>query len=448
MRGMNNENLFPQSPSSTPASATVGAPAEGRPRPKLSTPNRRQLEMQCIDLERLIPLDHPVRIVWAYVEGLVLSALYDAIKSVEGGPGASAVDPKIHMALWLFATIEGVGSARELARLCQRDNLYRWICGGVSTNYHSLSDFRVNHPELLDSLLVDGVASLMHEGLVDLNRLAHDGMRVRASAGAASFRREPTLEQCVSDAQEQVDKLKKEIDGDPSAANRQVNAARERGAQDRLDRVTKALETAKKLKEAKKPSEKDKVRVSTTDDDARVMKMADGGYRPAFNVQFSTDTASQIIAGVDVINSGSDQGQAAPMVEQITENYGIVPEEYLVDGGFNKLEDIEKLETDGVKVHSPVRQPNDPTRDPYLPLPSDPPGVANWRKRMGTDEAKEIYKERASTAECVNALARNRGLRQFLVRGLEKVQAVTLWYALAHNLMRAWHLRQNRLLAA
>ena len=212
--------------------------------------------------------------------------------------------------------------------------------------------------------------------------------------------------------------------------------------------VQKALEIAKKLKEAKPDAEKDKVRVSTTDGDARVMKMADGGFRPAFNVRFGTDTGSQIIGGFDVINSGSDHGQAVPMVEQLLERYEQAPQEHLLDGGFAKHDDIEELEKAGVKVYAPVVQPRDKTRDPHVPLKTDKAGVAAWRERMGTDAAKEIYKERAATAECVNAIARNRGLRQFLVRGLEKVRAVVLWYVLAHNLMRGWHLRQARLLAA
>ena len=419
-----------------------------RPRPKVAVPNRRQLEMQVVDLESLIPDDHPVRIVWAYVEGVDLSPLYAAIKSVEGGSGGHVIDPRIHMALWLFATLEGVGSARELGRLTERDNLYRWICGGVTTNYHSLSDFRVKHAALLDKLLTDGVAGLMHEGLVDLNRVAQDGMRVRASAGAASFRRAPTLQQCVRDAEAQVANLKAELDKAGNVVSEQVQAGRERGAAERLKRVKQALETAKKIRESKSKAKGDDVRVSTTDPEARVMKMADGGFRPAYNTQFGTDTATQIIVGVDLTDCGSDQGEAVPMVTQLEKRYGQVPNELLVDGGFANHEDVAALEEKGIKVYAPVRQPNDKTQDPYAPHKGDSKGVAAWRKRMATAEAKEIYKQRAATAECVNALARNRGLRQFPVRGVVKAFAVSLWYALAHNLMRAWGLRQARLQVA
>ncbi len=169
------------------------------------------------------------------------------------------------------------------------------------------------------------------------------------------------------------------------------------------------------------------------------MKMADGGFRPAHNVQFATDTASQVIADVDVVNSGVDQGQMAPMVEQHRRRYGQAPPEWLVDGGFAKKEDIETVSGPevGTTVYAPVQKSKDSRRDAHTPRRDDSEAVGAWRVRMGTAPAKEIYKERGSTAECVNALSRNRGLRQFLVRGLQKVRAVALWFALAHNLLRA-----------
>ncbi len=191
----------------------------------------------------------------------------------------------------------------------------------------------------------------------------------------------------------------------------------------------------------KKAKDKLKARVSTTDPQARVMKMGDGGFRPAYNGQFATDTESQVIVGVDVSNEGSDQGQMEPMAEQIEERYGQVPEQYLVDGGFANKEAIEKVTDQGSTVYAPVSKPKDPNRDRHIPLQSDTEAIAQWRARMGTEEAKEIYKQRASTAECVNAVARNRGLQQLRVRGQRKVKTVLLWYALAHNMMRGLTLR-------
>ena len=406
---------------------------------------RHQMRLEAFALDGLLPEDHTARLVWEYVEGLDLSGLYAPIRSVEGKAGRDAVDPKILLALWLYATLDGVGSAREVDRLCVEHVAYRWICGGVSLNYHTLSDFRGGHTAFLDELLTQSVATLMHQGLVTLKRVAQDGMRVRASAGASSFRRCVTLETCQAEAREQVDSLRAELASDPSAGNRRREAARLRAARERSERIAKALGELPDVEGKKKPGEKEKARVSTTEPEARVMKMGDGGFRPAHNVEMATDTASQVITGVDVVNAGSDLGQMGPMVAQHKARYARTPEEMLVDGGFAKKEDIERVSApeNGTTVYAPVQKPKKDDRDPHLPRPGDSEVIAQWRQRMGTEAAKAIYKERASTAECVNALARNRGLREFLVRGLAKVRAVVLLYALAHNLLRAVALRRQ-----
>ena len=403
---------------------------------RVQRPDREQMQMRIVDLDGLIPADHGARAIWEYVDRLPLTEVYAKILAVEGHAGRTPVDPKIHLALWLYATVEGVGSSRALAELCEAHQAYQWICGGVRVNYHGLSDFRTAHVELLDGLLTESVATLTSTGLVELNRVAQDGMRVRASAGASSFRRERSLQECLEEAEEQVRRLREELGEDPGASRRRSEAARERAAAERKARVEEALRQLPEVQAKKKSEEKGEARVSTTDPDARVMKMGDGGFRPAYNVEFATDTQSQVIVGVDVTSAGSDQGQMAPMVEQIEARHGCVPAEVLVDGGFTKKEDIDAVTAKGCTVYAPVPQPRKKDRDAHVPLADDSEAVAAWRIRMGTAAAKEIYKERASTAECVNALARNRGLRQFLVRGLRKVRAVALWYALAHNVMR------------
>jgi transposase len=402
---------------------------------------RNQIEFQECSLDELLPEEHEARIVWAYVCGLDLSELRSRIQAVEGGPGQAPADPRLLLSLWLYATLRGVGSARELNRLCADHIAYRWICGGVSMNYHTLSDFRTQHVELLDRLLSESVASLMAEGLVTLDRVAQDGMRVRASAGAASFRRQPTLEEALAQAEEQLRRLKQELDADPAACKSRTQAARQRAAEERAQRIRAALEQLPQAAKAKQPKDRAKARVSTTDADSRVMKMADGGFRPAYNVQLATATDSQVITGVEMTNAGGDLGQMAPMIEQHQERYDEKPKEALVDGGFAKIDDIDKVEQGGTTVYAPVRPPRGSTRDAHTPRAGDTPAVAQWRQRMATDEAKVIYRQRAATAECVNALARNRGLQRLLVRGLRKVKAVALWYALAHNLMRAVALR-------
>ena len=412
-------------------------------RPRLRTANRQQIVFRTAAIDELIPPDHPARIVWDFVEGLDLSPLYDSIKSVAGNAGRPRIDPKILMALWTYATIDGVGSARQLDRLCRTHDAYRWILGDVAINYHTLADFRTDHVELLDRLLTQSVAALMAEGLVDLERVAQDGMRVRASAGAASFRRRPTLEEALAEAEAQVQALRSELEQDPAAGDRRRQKARERAARERVERVQGALDRLPELEAKKKPGDREKARCSTTDPDAPVMKMGDGGFRPAYNFEFATDIGSQIIAGVDVVTVGSDAGQMVPMVEQIDARYDRTPGDMLVDGGFAQHDQIDAVsgEALGCTVYAPVPAPKDKRVDRYAPKPSDSPAVAAWRERMGSEEAKAIYKERAATAECVNAQARNRGLIQLRVRGRLKAKAIALWYALAHNVMRAVSLR-------
>jgi transposase len=415
----------------------------GKGRPRLRTANRQQVVFRAAPLDALIPGDHPARVVWDYVEGLDLGPLYDRIKAVAGRPGRAPIDPKILMALWLYATVEGIGSARQLDGLCRDHVAFQWLVGDVSTNYHTLADFRTDHGELLDDLLTKSVAALVTEGLVDLNRVAQDGMRVRASAGAASFRRRPTLEEALAQAEAQVEALRAEVEEDPAASDRRQRGARERATRERAERIKAALDRLPELEARKKAGERDKARCSTTDPEATVMKMADGGFRPAYNVQFATATDSQVIVGVDVEMTGSDAGQMVPMVEQVKERYETVPGEVLVDGGFAQHDQIEAVGAAamGCTVYAPVPRPKDPRVDRHAPKPGDGAAVAAWRQRMGTEEAKAIYKQRASTAECVNAQARGRGLLRLLVRGLAKVKAIALWHALAHNLLRAAALR-------
>jgi transposase len=414
-----------------------------RGRPRLRTANREQIVFRAAPLDALLADDHPARTVWAYVEGLDPAPLYDRIKAVEGAAGRPPIDPKILMALWLYATVEGTGSARHLDALCREHAAFQWIAGDVPTNYHTLADFRTDHVGLLDALLTRSVAALMAEGLVELNRVAQDGMRVRASAGAASFRRRPTLEEALAEAQQQVEALRQEVEEDPAAADRRQKGARERAARERVEGIKRALGRLPELEAKKGPQEKDRARCSTTDAQATVMKTADGGFRPAYNVQFATDASSQVIVGVAVETGGSDAGQMAPMVGQVKGRPAKVPPEWLVDGGFAQHDQIDAVSAPGVgcAVYAPVPKPRGPEVDRYEPKPGDSAAVAAWRRRMATEQAKVIYKERAATAECVNALARGRGLVHLVVRGLAKVKAVALWHALAHNLLSAARLR-------
>ena len=440
------EDLAQPSPAQVQQAATRGASKRNAGAPRLLEPNRSQIELRASDLESLLPEDHRARLVWGYVVRQDLSKLIEAIKARGSNAGRAAIDPRILFALWLYATLDGVGSGREVARLLLEHDAYRWICGGVSVNYHAINDFRAGNEALMDELLTDNVAALAAIGAISLERVAQDGMRVRADAGAASFRRQASLDEHLSQARDLVQTIKTQAQADPGLAKRQAQAAKQRAAREREERILAALEQLPEVAAAKKRSgSKAEARASTTDADARVMKMGDGGFRPAFNVQFATTCEEQVIVGMDVVNAGSDMAQLAPMVEQVEQRLGRSPDEWLVDGGFPAHEQLDAV-ADKITVYAPVPEPRvkrdeqgnevEQDKDKHQPKPDDSEAVAQWRVRMAGDEAKELYKQRAATAECVNALARNRGLQRMPVRGLTKVRSVVGLFVLAHNLMR------------
>jgi transposase len=439
--------------------ATPALAEADRDKPRLHVPDRQQL-ISSKTIDELLEADHPARSVWSYVEGLDLQPLYDRIRARGSVAGRPATDPRLLVALWLYATLSGFSSARELADLCVRHDAFRWLCGGVSVNYHSLADFRTDNLEFLDQLLKQSVELLRQQGLVDLDRVAQDGMRVRASAGAASFRRRETLERLLQEAQDEVQRLKQqlaataaepttpqEVAPEESSAEQppspQQQAAAMRHAEERLERIEQAMERLPEMEAKIKPGEDKEARVSTTDPEATVMKMADGGYRPAYNIEYNTACQGQAIVGVDVIMVGSDVGQLPPMLDQVENRFEQRPTEALVDGRVVSLEDIENLQGGKKKctVYAPVSKPRKEGVDRYQPKATDSEEVAEWRQRMGTEEAKKIYKERAATAECVNAQARNRGMQQFTVRGQDKIKAIALWFAIVHNMARFFALR-------
>lgn len=441
-------------------------PAPAKPPPDLSLPPRlrtadRQQLLSPMTIDDLLEADHPARAVWRFCEGIDLAVLYDRIRARGPIAGRPPIDPRILVALWLYATLAGVKSANALAERVIRHDAYFWLAGGMVVNAHTLSDFHVQEGDFLEQLLKRSVEVLRQQGLVDLDRVAQDGMRVRASAGAASFRRRETLEKLLQEAQAELQRLEQDVDQPPALDQPQPSlrqrAARRRHAKERVERIQQALarmperEAKKRKAKKKKPKRRngkngekiEAARVSTTDPQATVMKMPDGGYRPAYNVQLSTACQGQVIVGVEVVTEGTDQGQLPPMLDQIEGRFDQRPGEALVDGGFASHEDIEEAQRGerGCKVYAPVPAPKKEGVDRHEPKAKDSQQVAEWRARMGTEEAKEVYKERAATAECVNAQARNRGLIQFLVRGLRKVKAVVLWFAAAHNLARGFSLQ-------
>jgi transposase len=437
---MSTPSLFPDFEADPPPKTP--RPVDLDQAPRLRRPDRQQMLMRPCSLDEILADDHDARLVWGLVETWDLAEFRATIRARGETPGRPSTDPMLLIALWLYAATQGVAGGRELARLCEQSDPYRWLCGTVPVNYHMLNDFRVEHEAALKGLLTQMLAVLIRGELVTVRRIAQDGTRVRAGAGAKSFKKRETIERALQQAKAHLEIIENQAQKAEDATERRRDAE-ERAAKRKVDRMKQALDEltkveAAKAQQKKKPSKQNPARASLTDPEARFMRMPDGGTRPAYNVQLAVDTESRAIVGVDVTNAGSDAGLAEPMRGQVEEQTDQVVKDHLLDGGYVKLDDLDRAAAGdpAVTLYMPVPKPRKKDADPHQPKKTDSEAVAEWRQRMGTAEAKEIYKERASTIETVNAeLKTNRGLKPFRVRGLAKVRCVTLWCALAYNLM-------------
>ena len=428
-----------------------------KPGVRLRKANRRQMQMlmQCPD--QLVGPEHSVRDVLKFVQSMDLSAFCEPIKAREGQAGQSATDPELLMSLWLYGCIRGIGSARELARRCSPEEGSRpflWLCGGVTVNHHLLSDFRVEHADALDEQFTRMVALLVDKGIVKVKRISQDGVRVRACAGAGSFRREQRLVKLLEETRLHVAELRKQLD-DPAYSgglSARKKAARQRAAREKEERLKQAIDELPELKRRQEQAAKNagngergkkirakEQRVSTSDSQARVMKMPNGGFNPAVNVQLATDTQSRAIIGVEVSGEGSDSAQLSePMRQQVEDRTGQKVDQHLLDGGYLSVRDIEQAHEQEAELFMPPKPARSPgTRGKELePKPGDSEAIVAWKARMKSEAGKQIYKQRASTSETVNAdLRTHRGLTQLTVRGLKKAKCVALWCALAYNVM-------------
>jgi transposase len=418
---------------------------------------RSQTGFEVVDLESLVVDDHPVRAVWSFVEGLDLHWFYDRIKSRGETPGRAATDPRILLTLWLYATADGVGSARALARLCEHHTIYRWICGGVGVNHTMLSEFRTDSGEFLDGLLTRSLAALMKEGLVTLDEVITDGTKIRAAASRSSMRRRPTLAELEEKARARVNELRQEVEADSAAGERRLSKRRLSAAEDRARRVAAAL--AKHPATAPKDDEKERTegdeppasgksgkppkeeRISTTDPDAPLMRMADGAVRPAYNVQVAS--ACGFVVAIDPVQRRNDRGLAPVMVAQVEQRCGKLPDRLLADTGAMTAADIGTLAQTYpcMKVFSPPPARKDASKPDSKARyernrAAEPQCLKEWRARMNSDEGQAIYKRRSNT-EHVHARLKNRGFGQMVLRGLAKVRTACLLHAVTHNLLWA-----------
>ena len=413
-----------------------GMMTPGAPKVRLAEPDRQQLVPTSVCFDDLVPAEHPVRMLWTLLGTLDLSRFTDGITSVEGHAGRALLSPRMMLTLWLFGITEGVGSARKIARLTLRDAPYRWIVGDVSVSHDKLSAFRREHGVAFDGLFTDVIATLMHKGLLSLDVVSQDGTRTRAAASAPSFRTFGSLLQCREQAALHLKAVLAASDDDEYS--KAQHARREAAAKDYQARVEAAIATVHEL-QARRKLDDNPARASTTDAEARVMKMGDGGFRPAFNVQYAVAGSGlggpRAVVGVRITNVGSDMSSLTPMVEQIERRAGAYPKTLLADGGHVRHEDLVATERHGVAVIMP---PSERAKSiETLRQEGAPPEVIAWRERMETPEAKEQYRARASLCELNNAHQKSHhGIDQFLVRGLAKVTCVILMGAVATNLMQ------------
>jgi len=481
--------------------------------PRVKVINRQQVMLRPTDVERLVEADHTVRAIWELTGRLDLKAYYEEIESIEGSAGRPAMDPRLMISLWIYAYSEGVSSAREISRLCEFHPAYQWLTGLEPVNYHTLSDFRVEHQAELRELFVQVLGVLSSEGLVTLQRVMHDGTKIKACASGKSFRREKRIRAHLRLARKQVKMLEELSEEEMSA---RIVKARQRVVREKQERLELALEELEKIRASKEGAEaKKEARVSMSDPEARIMKQSEGGYAPNYNVQISTDAEAGIIVGLGVIQTGSDQGELPEAIKRVEENMGDQPKQVVVDGGFTTGGTILAMSEKGIDLIgafpetkessagrfedrgiAPEYRPECFTYDVegdcyrcpvgqtltyrgkqercgryrYIYQASDcrecshkkeccptakrgrsiirtelTPAVAAFKSKMETEEAKQIYRQRAPIAEFSNAWLKSKiGLRQFRLRGLGKVICEAMWACLTYNIQQWIRLRWRR----
>lgn len=517
---------IPEQSEPTPLSPSTPEVEPSRGRAKLKPIDRSQGFFRPVVVDELVGPDHKVRAIWDLTGELDLSGFVDKVKSQEGKKGRAAWDPRLLLSVWLYAYSEQVTSAREIERLMEYEPGLMWLAGLGEVNHHTLSDFRGDNAETLKKLLGDLLGALSKEGYVSLERVAHDGTKIRAQAGGDTFRREATLEKEIAKAQAAVEELEKEKEQEEQegqGGNKRREAARERAARERLERMQQAAEELKKIRESKEEKEQKEARVSLSEPEARLMKHGDNAIAPSYNVQISTETSHLIIVGMHVTQSSSDSGSLLPAMEEVKATTGQYPQQAVVDGGFTNRASIvgmkEKeidffgslaapeqrqaaamkaagIEAEFSPAHFVIIEENKTLQCPagktlqyrrqsqkrddryhqYQAQGSDcsrcefqkrccpkhaeqgrtvsikvaeNADVAEFRKKMETTEAKQIYKQRGAVAEFPNCWIKEKlGLRKFRLRGLAKAATEALWAVVTYDILQWARLRRQSVAVA
>lgn len=350
--------------------------------PKWRTAERKQMMVAQIYVEELIAPDHKARAIWELAGSLKLEGFAEQVKTAVGAPGRAAWDPRLLVSIWVYAYSEGIGSAREIERLLQYEPGLQWLCGLDGINHHTLSDFRVKHKKALDELFAQMLALLEKEELLSLERVMHDGTKVRAYAGGNSFRREKTVKEHLERARELVKEM-----GDPREERSRRQAAQDRAARELAERMERVAEQLTKLQQEKEPAEREQVRVSRTEPEARLMKHGDHAIVPSYNLQISTDAKEKAIVGMHLSTCSSDAESLPAAVEEIERNLGRKPEQIVVDGGFTNRGGMEAMAAQDIEMFGSLTNPEERSAAAMKAMGIDPgfaPQFFIWEEASNT----------------------------------------------------------------
>lgn len=421
---------------------------------KLKCPQRDQYKMKinCLDLQ--LPSDHIARDIWGFVEEMDTNRLLDSIKSFVGGQGRAATDPKILLAVWIYSILEGNGSARKLEELCKNHIVYQWIVGDAPINRTMLAAFKSHDSFKFEDLLASCLAVMHMHGVIRDEDFAQDGSRIKANAGFASFRTEGALRQLTEELRVYIQQLSEEANATQNNHERLQTERKKRRAIEKRERIQNAIDELQKAKETKienaqkdrkkiSQDDLDSVRASTTDPEVRKMKMGDGGFRLAYNVQFATGMESRVIYGVDVVNT-LDPGTSPSMIGKVSALLNRLKMNaiklWVGDSAYSGKNDVNMI----AKLYPTVTYYAPPQVckgvDAKKALKTDSEAVKNWRSLIDDEKIKAKYSLRCSTAEFSNAQVKNHGLRQFLMRGIEKTKGEAILHAIVHNIQRFFSL--------
>ena len=463
--------------------------------------DRKQHLLQHIDIEGLIGNDHPARLFWDVTGELDLKAFHANIKTQRGQAGRPTFNPRLLIAMWLYGYKRGVGSAREIARMCGYDTGMQWLTGMKPINHHSLSDFRIEHDEALQGLFRQVLGMLLLKRMITLERVTQDGTKVLAKVRNNSFRRQGRIREHLEAARRHVEAM-----GDPAAEPTRQQSAERRAGKERVSRLSEALEEIRKLQALKPDGE---AQVSETDPEARFMRTVSTGSAPCYNVQVTTDSANGLIVDIEATNAENDARQLAPAMERVREAAGQQPQQVVADGDYTHHENVNAMAEQGIDFYGSWKKEGvgkkveysrehfiwDANRSMFvcpagkdMPLVSrlesqkgtqrlyrvgkgecgqcpqrieclgkdqkadrsisrrtDGAAVAAFKQKMETEVAKAIYRTRSAIAEFPNLWIKAKfKLRQFWTQGLKKVRMEARWAGIAYNLERYFALRAAR----